>query len=109
MGEAEDVKPLEPIKALKNLGIGISVPFIFAIGFGIVGGVIAMANGSDKVVRAVKFGAGVGLFLSLYGGLEIAIGLLIEGGRMENRLWRAAGFLTVWAIAVYVFFNFDFK
>lgn len=104
----DETKQRETVKPLMNFGIGASLPFLFAVGFGVVGLFLAIFNGSGNIIKAFKFGAGVGLFLSLYGGLEIAIGLLFGEENIINKLWRSAGFLTVWAISIYLFLNYDF-
>ncbi len=93
------------VKPLINFGIGICIPILLALVFGVVGLFVALANGSENLVKSFKFGAGVGLFLSLLGGLEIAIGLLFEGGSMVNRFWRSAGFLTIWGISISLLLN----
>jgi len=100
-----DKKERKLVKPLINFGIGICVPILLAFVFGVAGIFMALADGSENLVKSFKFGAGVGLFLSLLGGLEIAIGLLFEGGPMVNRLWRSAGFLTIWGISIFLLLN----
>ena len=70
---------------------------------------MGIGMGSIDLLKSFKFGASVGLFFAFWGGLEIALGLLFDKGRMANRLWRSAGFLAIWGACLYWLINYKFQ
>ena len=87
--------------------IGAVVPFAVTAIFAIVGYAMALFGGKADPFGEMIFAAKVGLFLSVIGGLELAIGVFFfEGGRVIDRLMRALGFLTVWGLIIIMGLNF---
>lgn len=107
MSTSDPEDPLEPIEPLKHYVIGLGLPFFVALIFGCVSVMLALINSWSDVLTALKWGVGVGLFVSLWGGLEMAVGILFIDGRFQNRLWMCFGFLSIWVPSVYAVLNFD--
>ena len=96
MSDEEAPEPIRPVRSFIE-GLGIPGGFILVL-MGL-GGVYSLLNhGTDleAMLRYVRGAAWAGLFLIIIGGLEIAFGLLWDGGPWQNRLSRFAGMLLVW-------------
>ena len=89
----------EPIRPLQSFVEGVGIPGGIILAVMAIGGIYSFFNhGADLEVMAgyVRGAAWLGLFLIIFGGLEMALGLLWDGGPWQNRLSRFAGMLLVW-------------
>jgi len=100
-------EPEEPIEPLKHYVMGLGLPFFIVFVAVCVAVVVAQITGRD-ILMAIKWGIGLSLFFSFFGGLQTALGILFIKGRWQNRLWMCFGFLSIWLSLIYVVFNFDF-
>ena len=95
-----DEEAPEPIRPLRSFIEGLGIPGGIILVLMAIGGIYGLFNhGGDleAAVRYIRGAAGLGLFLIIIGGLEIAFGrLLWDGGPWQNRLSRFAGMVLVW-------------
>ena len=95
---SDDEAP-EPIRPLRSFIEGLGLPGGIILALMAIGGIYGLFNhGGDleAAVRYIRGAAWLGLFLIIFGGLEMALGLLWGGGPWQNRLSRFAGMLLVW-------------
>jgi len=94
-----DEEAPEPIRPLRSFVEGVGIPGGIILALMAIGGVYSFFNhGADleTMTMYVRGAAWLGLFLIIFGGLELAFSLLWDGGPWQNRLSRFAGMLFVW-------------
>ena len=78
-------------------GMIVGACTLFAMVFGLF-------NGSS-ILSASKIGIVFGLFFSLYGGIEIVVGILFSSKDIKTNSLLALGYLIVWGAFLFLIFG----
>lgn len=60
---------------------------------------------SSSILSASKIGIVLGLFFSLYGGIEIVFGILFSSKDIKTNSLLALGYLIVWGACLFLIFG----
>ncbi|MGB0907496.1 MAG: hypothetical protein ACPGVT_08380 [Maricaulaceae bacterium] len=83
---------------------GAAIPGMIVVFCSVIGAVMAIFNGND-IWQTAKIGVWVGLFFSLWGGLEIMILIVVESKENRTNFSLALGYFIVWASCLFIIFS----
>lgn len=83
---------------------GAAIPGIIVGVCALIAIVYALLNGSD-IIDSANRGIGLGLFFSLFGVLEIIVGILFSSKDIKTNSLLIFGYLLVWGACVYIIFS----
>ncbi|MDB2439741.1 hypothetical protein N9W89_13595 [Hellea sp.] len=83
---------------------GAAIPGVIVGACALIAIVYALFNGSD-IVDTVKIGIGLGVFFSLFGVIEIVVGILFSSKDIKTNSLLILGYLLVWGACMYIIFS----
>ena len=81
---------------------GAAIPGVIVAICAIVFSFVGLFVQDGDVVQTAKIGIGVGVFISLWSGIQAMLGILMSGGSWQIRLYLVLGYFLTWAVSIYL-------